>query len=276
MNNPPMYASSPESSFERHEKVLRKQTDETGASGSIERKKTSNQSRNGPLLNHRWTREYEKILKEWKARLFVSMWLQTSSSYFFMWINDILTYPVIVVSSVSSATLFSSSNNVARLIIAIFSIISVIITSMLIELRPGERQEQYMSTSRKYTTLIRNIDYCLAIPPHMREDPELFIDKVNIEMDNIIDQEDIAPIMVIRKFEKKFGNLDKLLYGEEIVDLIMEDIKTMKIANKIFTSCPSLERLKSETMPTVGLQLLTPAHLDIRDSERISPNTFMR
>jgi hypothetical protein len=180
-----------------------------------------------------WNTDYEKILKEWKARSFVSMWLQLKSGYYYVRINDWLTYPVIALSSVGSATLFASNSNTARLVIAMFSIITVIITGLLIELCPGQKAEQHMSTMRRYTTLIRNIDYCLALPPHMRPEPITFIDKTNIEMDNISEYENIIPKFIIAKFERRFGNLDKLLYGDEIVDLLAEDIKQTRIATKL-------------------------------------------
>lgn len=180
-----------------------------------------------------WSNDYEKILKEWKARSFVYMWLQLKSGYYYMYINDLLTYPVIVLSSISSATLFASDDYIARIIIAVFSIISVILTGVLLELCPGQKTEEHSACMKRHATLIRNIDYCLSLPPQMRTDPIGFIDKVSTEMDFISENDNVIPKRVIHKFENRFGNLDKLLYGEEIMDLIAEDIKTMKIATKL-------------------------------------------
>jgi hypothetical protein len=140
---------------------------------------------------------------------------------------------VIVLSSVSSATLFASDSNTARFIIAVFSIINVIITGLLLELCPGQKSEHHLSAMKRHTTLIRNIDYCLSLPQHMRPDPIIFIDKINTEMDNISEYESIIPKYIIAKFERRFGNLDKILYGDEIVDLIAEDIKQTRIATKL-------------------------------------------
>lgn len=180
-----------------------------------------------------WNIDYEKILKEWKARSFVNMWLQMKSSYYYNGMNDCLTYPVIILSSISGATLFASNLNIARLITAVFSLATVILAGLLIEISPGQKAEQHMVSARRYTTLIRNIDYCLSIPSYMRIDPIKYIERVNNELDNISDIENIIPRYIIRNFEIHYGSLEKLLYGDEIMDLIVEDIKKMKIASKL-------------------------------------------
>jgi hypothetical protein len=187
-------------------------------------------------MNSYWNPDYEKILKDWKAQAFINMWLHSNSSYYYVKINDRLTYPVIIFSAVSGATLFATDNNISRLIIAILSLITVIISGLLIEVSPGQKSEQYMDIARRYTTLIRNIDYYLAIPIHMRENPIKFIKNINMEFDNIADIENIIPKNIINKFEKKYGNL----YGDEIIELLYEDIKTtnaaLLIASKFFRS----------------------------------------
>lgn len=180
-----------------------------------------------------WNSEHENILKEWKARSFVSMWLQLKSGYFYMRLNDFVTYPVIIFSSISSAALFASNNDSARFAIAIISIINVIITGLMIEFSPGEKIELHMACMKKYSSLIRNIDYCLSIPPALRADPITFIDRVNTQMDYIADSEIITPRYVVRRFEKNFGTIESILYGEEIAALIADDIKHLRIATNL-------------------------------------------
>lgn len=177
-----------------------------------------------------WNYDYEKILKNWKAQAFINMWLHSKSSYYYNTVNNILTYPVIILSAVSGATLFATDFYITRFIIAILSLITVIVACLLLELSPDQKSEQYLDISRKYTTLIRNIDYCLSIPFHMRENPVKFIENINIELENIADIEDIIPKFIINKFEKKYGNLDKILYGDEIIELLTDDIRTTNAA----------------------------------------------
>lgn len=192
-----------------------------------------------------WTEEYENILKDWKAKSFVYMWLQLKSGYHFIFLNNILTYPVIILSSVTSAALFTSDNELLRTILAIFSVITVVLTGIALEISPGEKLEKHMSSMKRHATLIRNIDYCLSLPKHMRADPTIFIEKVSIEMDFIAENENVVPRYVIRRFEKKFGKMDKLLYGEEIIDLLTEDIKTVKTVLKLIKN-PTYNKTNSD------------------------------
>ena len=192
-----------------------------------------------------WTEEYENILKDWKAKSFVYMWLQLKSGYHFIFLNNILTYPVIILSSVTSAALFTSDNELLRTILAIFSVITVVLTGIALEISPGEKLEKHMSSMKRHATLIRNIDYCLSLPKHIRADPTIFIEKVSIEMDFIAENENVVPRYVIRRFEKKFGKIDKLLYGEEIIDLLAEDIKTVKTVLKLIKN-PTYNKTNSD------------------------------
>jgi hypothetical protein len=201
-----------------------------------------------------WNENHEKILKEWKARLFVNMWLQMKTGYFYSSMNDVLTFPVIMFSSVSSATLFATNNNTARLIIAVLSIFTVILTGLMLEMSPGQRTEQHMSSTNRYAMLIRNIDFCLSIPRVMRAPPMFLIDKVSIEMDYIADNENVIPKRVICDFERKFGSLDKLLYGDEIMDLLEEDIKTTRIATRLIRKTTMKRSQSTLSSPTIRIE----------------------
>jgi len=195
-----------------------------------------------------WSEEHENILKEWKAKAFVSMWLNTHSSYYYLRINDFFTYSMIITSSISSTLLFISDNNILRLIIAIFSTLLVIITGLLIELCPGQKSEQYISVAKRYTSLIRNIDYCLSVPSYMRENPLVIIERTNEELDNIAESENIIPKRILNIFEKKFGNIDKLLFGDEIIDLIKAEFKQFKNATKLLKNDSLLISLDSNNI----------------------------
>lgn len=203
-----------------------------------------------------WSDDHEKILKEWKARSFVNMWLQMKTGYFYSTVNDLLTYPIIVISSISSAALFAiHSNNTYRLVIAMMSMIVVILTGIMLEMSPGQRIEQHMSCTKRYAMLIRNIDFCLSIPRQMRAPPMSLIDKVSSEMDFIADNEDVIPKVIIWRFEKKFGSLDKLLYGDEIMDLLAEDIKTTRMATKLMRNTSKRTTSSTSIQPTTIVKI---------------------
>ena len=104
----------------------------------------------------------------------------------------------------------------------------------MMEFSPDQKQEEHLSTTRQYTKMIKNIDYCLSLPVDMRPEPIQYIEKINNEFDNVNETEAIVPKYVIKKFEIRFGNLDKILYGEAIVDILIEDMNTTRLISKAF------------------------------------------
>jgi len=164
--------------------------------------------------------------------MFINMWLQLHSAYYYKFVNDLLTYPVILLSSFCSITLFASDDIQIKFVIALLSSINVILTGILIELNPGQRMEQYMGITKRYSTLIRSIDFCLSMPSHMREDPKDIIDKFGSEFDNLAEGDLIVPKYVLFRFRIKYGDVDKLRYGEEIIDLLTEDMAVVTYIEK--------------------------------------------
>jgi hypothetical protein len=198
-----------------------------------------------------WTKEHENILKEWKAKAFAYLWLQTQSCYFYIKIYNWLAYIVIILSSFASATMLSltdSSTNVdctcnytafgvpiiiVQYVIGSFSLLSAILTSVIRQLKPGEMYQHHASTSKRYHNLIRSIDACLSLTPVLRPEPSHFIEKAGIELENLADNQIEPPLGIIKKFEKIYGPLDKILYGEDIIELWKLGYQTEKAHRKI-------------------------------------------
>lgn len=182
-----------------------------------------------------WIHDYETIIKDWRAKAFVNMWLQLKSGYYYERINDLLTYPILVLSSVSGATIFTFDNHYTQLIIAYLSLLTVIVTGILVEVRPGEKATGHFACMRLYSSLIRNINYTISLPIELRPEPIKYINNLNDEISNITENDMIIPLFVISWFERKFGNLDRLIYGQEIVNLIEEDIKQKSLLEQLWT-----------------------------------------
>lgn len=203
-----------------------------------------------------WTNTYEKIIRQYKTKSFVSMWLQLHSGYYYRFIGDLLTYPIIVISSISSAALFGTDNYATRQVIASLSILNVILMCILVDISPNSKSETYISNAKNWQTLIRNMDQILFLPDEMRPDPCLCIEKICNEADNINESEDIVPRYIIHQFEKRFGTFERLIYGNELMDILEQDIRNEKRIRRFSVITPaysfvSLERLnqteKNET-----------------------------
>lgn len=172
-----------------------------------------------------WNEEHVSILREWKAKCFVNLWLQDRSAYYYLTMHNWFSYPVIIISTASSAALFSTDNEVIKYLSASFSLCSAILTAITRQMKPGELHQQYLMTSHRYQNLIRSIDTCLSLAPTLRAQPAMFIEKTGMELDGLSNAALDPPMQVRKSFETKYGPLDKILYGEDIVEVMRLDIE---------------------------------------------------
>lgn len=145
--------------------------------------------------------------------------------YFYENVNNMLTYPIIVISSVSSATLFSTNNIAIKYVIGGLSLVTGILTSISRQMRPAELYQQYAITTLRYQALVRRIETYLSLPVIMREDdPVSFMRKIEMEISALSENQVNPPPYVKDMFQKRFGSLDKHVYGEAILELLRNDV----------------------------------------------------
>lgn len=171
-----------------------------------------------------WKKEHTELLTKWKAKLFVQMWLQEKSMYFYQDLNNLITYPVIIISSISSATLFSTNNVAVKYVIGALTLTTGILTAVSRQMRPAELYQQHAIATLRYQALIRTITTYLSLPPYMRaSDPKSFMNKVEMDISSLMENQVNPPPYIVKQFEKKYGTIDKLIYGEEILELLRSD-----------------------------------------------------
>lgn len=192
-----------------------------------------------------WNEEHINILKEWKAKCFVNLWLQDRSAYYYWGMHNWLSYPVIVISSISSAALFSTDNEIVKYFSASMALSAGILTAITRQMKPGELHQQYLITSRRYQNIIRTIDTCLSLAADLRAQPATFIEKTGLELDSLSSTELGPPISVRKQFEIKYGPLDKILYGEDIVEVVRLDIEANNRVREVRKTQKNLSELTS-------------------------------
>lgn len=211
---------------------------------------------NNKVRESEWTEAHEDILKEWKAKCFVNLWLQEKSAYYYVRLYNLLSYPVIILTSISSAALFSSNNQVLKYIAGSMTLASGVLTAITRQLKPGELYQQHALTTRRYTNLLRSIDICLSLTISMRPSPAHFLDKIGLEIDNMASNQLDPPISVIQLFEKNYGPLDKMLYGEDIVELLKIELQANKMFRKVKKNARLSEDMNSESRKTSNLEFV--------------------
>lgn len=184
--------------------------------------------------DHMWQDNHEHILREWKAKCFVNLWLHTTSSYYYAKIHDLLTYPIIILTSISSATLFTGiQSDTMKYVISIITILAGVLTVVTRQMRPGELYQEYSNIAKRYKSLIRMIDTCLDLPMELRIPADIFIERIKNEINTLSASQLFPPLCVLRSFEKKFGSIERKMFGEDIVEILEHDIKTRKLVRKI-------------------------------------------
>lgn len=199
------------------------------------------------ILHIAWTKEHEEILKEWKAKAFAYLWLQNNSCYFYLKIHNWLAYIIIVLSSISSATMFSISPSsdgtsltmsgiplgIIQYVIGSLSLLSAILTGVIRQMKPGEMYQQHASIAKRYHNMIRSIDACLSLTSSLRPNPAMFIERAGTELDTLANSQLEPPLLVIRRFEAIYGPLERVLYGEDVVELWKITYETNKQEQKM-------------------------------------------
>jgi hypothetical protein len=180
-----------------------------------------------------WLKHHIEILRQWKAKAFVHLWLHAYSTYHFIHLNNWLSYPVIFISTFCSATVLSTNDYRIDILIGILTMINAILSGFNRQLNPGSMMQQHAQLNRRYSNLIRSIDTCLSLTEKMRPHPSVFIERIGVEIDNLADANIDYPDTVVNRFEKEFGPIDRLLYGDNIVELVKIGKATGSTVNDI-------------------------------------------
>ncbi len=175
-----------------------------------------------------WNDSHEHILKDWKIKMFIDMWLQKESATYYSSIESLIYYPAIIISSLSSITIFVSESLWSKYFVGATNICVGFLTAITRHLKPSEMYQQHMNTANKYSMFIRTIDTCLELPKEMRPAPDVLIEKIGTELDNLNATQLVPPIFVINKFEKKYGPIHQILFGNDIAQLLYSEFTKEK------------------------------------------------
>lgn len=181
-----------------------------------------------------WTDAHEAILQDWKITAFIDMWLQDKSADYYRNTENLVTYPAIFLSSASSVTLFTSSNRIwTKYIVSVANVLVGILTAVGRQLKCNELHQEHSNMAGRYQTLIRAIDTCLDLPRHMRPSPDVLIEKLGSEIDALNATHLTPPYYVVKAFEKAYGPIHQLMFGDDIIQLLRKDVKNRKMVNRI-------------------------------------------
>lgn len=181
-----------------------------------------------------WSYENEEILAEWCDIAQCYKWLNTETYKYYKNVTSYLTIPCIVFSTISGTVSFGIPNvpdeyqYIVPFAIGFITISVGIITTIQQYYRFTELKETHRILAIGWDKLARSIRIELSKAPNERVDARHFIKFTRIEFDHLMENGDVIPEFIVKKFNEKIEKEHK------------ENNKNDKIALKKPDICDSI------------------------------------
>jgi hypothetical protein len=167
--------------------------------------------------HHGWSEKQEKLISKWAQKAAGYRWLHNHARLLFKNQHDWLSYPTIIMSSITGVGGFavlnpSSTANSAtkgRILIiqyffAFMNVASGIINSVSKFNNCGKLMETHSLMCVQYSKFYRNIDMELSLEPNNRDPALEFVTKCRMEYDRLLSESPDIPASSITAFNKQF------------------------------------------------------------------------
>lgn len=166
-----------------------------------------------------WCEKQEKLLKSWAERAAGYRWLHNHARLYFKKQNDYLSYPSIVIASITGvggfAVLNPSGNEdldpstrtkimIIQYMFAFLNVIGGILTSISKFSQSLSLSEAHSGMCVQYSKFYRNIDMELSLDPKDRTCVIDFVKKCREEYDRLLDDAPDIPAISIQAFNIEF------------------------------------------------------------------------
>lgn len=226
-----------------------------------------------------WEDTHIHLLQSWKAQAFVHLWTQAASQYLFRRLYTVLSFPILIISTVTG-TIVYDNGRVTKYAISALSLIMAILSSLQRQIRPSERAQEHATFVQKYNIIIRNINTTLSLPEDQRPDPGAFIQAIKEQLDTLANTQPEPPEFILYYFNRRFKvSVEKALYGDSLQELLARDNMIIDTFNQ--NDKPPVSRFKSFTMGvrqrmSAASQYLSPiVTRPTRDSRQIKVSKIM-
>ena len=172
-----------------------------------------------PSETHHWCEKQEKLLKSWAERAAGYRWLHNHARLHYKRQNDYLSYPSIVIASITGvggfAVLNPSGNEdldpstrnkimIVQYFFAFLNVLAGILTSIGKFSDSGRLAETHSAMCVQYSKFYRNIDMELSLDEGDRTCVLEFVKKCREEYDRLLDEAPDIPSISIQAFNLEF------------------------------------------------------------------------
>lgn len=162
-----------------------------------------------------WYEEHENLLREWAEKARYYSWMHHKTSIDYSRLNNSLTLPLIIISTISGSANFTLIGNTSSsfyyttifpFVIGSMSILTAVLSSLTKFLKTAELTEKHTLFYRNYNKLVRNICLELSLPPSQRKSPFEICNVFKHEFDRLMSEAPNIPEHIIAEFNKTFPN----------------------------------------------------------------------
>jgi len=172
---------------------------------------------------HVWCPKQEQLLVRWAEKAAGYRWLHNYARLHFKRVNDYMSYPSIVISSITGvggfAVLNPSGNEnlddrtknkilIVQYMFAFLNVIGGILTSLSKFSQSAQLAEAHSAMCVQYSKFYRNIDMELSLDPEHRQDVIEFVNMCRQEYDRLLDDAPDIPANAIIQFNMEFPDKD--------------------------------------------------------------------
>nr|QOI90523.1 hypothetical protein HWQ62_00388 [Pyramimonas orientalis virus] len=165
------------------------------------------------ISSNEWHDEHEDLLKEWAEKGRYYSWMHHKTSVDYARLNNILTLPLILISTMSGSANFSlvgKSHNtfifttLLPFVIGSMGITTAILSSLTKFLKTAELTEKHTMFYRQFNILVRNICLELSLPKEQRKKPSDTLNFNRRELDRLVNEAPNIPEHIVVEFNKRF------------------------------------------------------------------------
>jgi hypothetical protein len=210
---------------------------------------------------HFWCEKQEKLLVRWAEKAAGYRWLHNHARLYYKKQHDYLSYPSIVIASITGvggfAVLNPSGNDdvdsdtktkimIVQYVFAFLNVLGGILTSISKFSQSSQLAEANSAMCVQYSKFYRNIDMELSLDVLHREDVVDFVQKARQEYDRLLDDAPDIPAISIQAFNMEFPDKENKPDVCNGLSIIMSDDAASTIsstANPVTRWMKSVRRL---------------------------------
>jgi hypothetical protein len=159
-----------------------------------------------------WVMEQENLLKDWAEKARYYAWMHNESGKMFHVLNNRLTIPLIVISTLSGSANFTMVNNDGSsiyktwfpIVMGTIGLVTAILSASIKVLQTAELSSKHDTFFKTYNALSRHIALELSLPPAQRREPQDSCNLYRYDFDRLLSEAPTIPSSVVLEFNKKF------------------------------------------------------------------------